>query len=86
MTAPLDDQDRNWPQSSQTFAGAPPVAATVKMVHVERSPGHVVYATREPARFTTTLMVRGSPFTLASQVCFPLDKSRQPDVPLPKFL
>lgn len=73
------------PQSSQTLAGAPPVAATVKMAHIERSSRHVVYATREPARFTTTLMVPRFPSTLASQVCFPLDKSVSQTFHFPNF-
>ena len=63
--------DRSWPQSSQTLPGAPPVDATPKMVHIERSPRHVVHATCEPAQSTGTLMVPRFPFTVASQVCCP---------------
>jgi hypothetical protein len=71
----LEDQDRNWPQFSQTLSGAPPLAATVKMLHTEMSWGHIVYATREPARSISVLTVKVFPFVFVSQVCLPLDRS-----------
>jgi hypothetical protein len=69
MTAPLEDHDRSMPQFSQTLEGAPPLAATVRISHRERSSAHVVYATREPARFISVLTSQ-FPFAFASQVCF----------------
>ena len=44
----------------------------MKIVHGKGLPGHVVYATREPALFTNVLTLPKSPFALASQVSLPL--------------
>jgi hypothetical protein len=76
MIAAFEDQDRSWPQFSQTLSGAPPLAAIVRMLHRLGSSGHVVYATRKPARSITVLTpIPAFPFVFASQVCLPLDRS-----------